>query len=148
MCEQKLDKHITLHPLLPWHIQIIFGTVHEQQFLQKRANKASFCYGYKLCLSVREALGLFIYLKGQSHEIFDGQFFFIIQTSLGHWSMSFKISPSYSNFSVEKTDSPGYDTPGRFTCLGIIPRGVKFWRIFYWLARVWYHEESDFSFWT
>ena len=34
----------------------------------------------------------------------------------------FIISPSYSNFSVEKTDSPGYDTPGRLTRRGIIPR--------------------------
>ena len=28
------------------------------------------------------------------------------------FSILVKISPSYSNFSVEKTDSPGYGTPG------------------------------------
>ena len=30
---------------------------------------------------------VFLNLKGQSNEIFELQFFFIIQTSLGHWSM-------------------------------------------------------------
>ena len=46
------------------------------------------------------------------------------------FSILVKISPSYSNFSVEKTDSPGYDTPGShvladflLTRRGMIPRG-------------------------
>ena len=30
-------------------------------------------------------------LKGQSNEIFDCQFFFIIQTSMGHWSIGLNI---------------------------------------------------------
>ena len=31
---------------------------------------------------------------------------------------------------LKKTDSPGYDTPGRLTRWGIIPRVVMLWQIF------------------
>ena len=57
------------------------------------------------------------YLKEQSNEFFDHQFF-IIQTYLDHWPTG-----SSSNFKFEKRpevsdpweiDSPGYQTPGSY----------------------------------
>ena len=54
-----------------------------------------------------------------------------------------KISLSYLNLR-EKGDSLGYDAPERLTRQGIIyTLGVMFWRIFYWLAGVWYPGEID-----
>ena len=41
-----------------------------------------------------------------------------------------KILLSYSNFSVEKTDSPGYHTLGRLTRQGIISEESCFGRFF------------------
>ena len=41
------------------------------------------------------------------------------------------------------SNQPWYDTPGRLTHRGMIPRGVMFWQIFYWLAGVWYSREID-----
>ena len=57
-------------------------------------------------------------LKGQSHEIFDLHFFHNIELAWAtdQWgkivSSLIKISLSYSTVMVEKTDSPGYHTPG------------------------------------
>ena len=76
-------------------------------------------------------------LKGQSNEIFDPQFFSSFEPVwvTNQWVKIFlilvEILLRYSNFSVEKSDSPGYHTQGRLTCRGIIPRWVMFWRIFY-----------------
>ena len=57
-------------------------------------------------------------LKGQSNEIFDLQFFSSFEPVWGtdQWvkifSILVQISRSYSKFRFEKTDFPGYDTPG------------------------------------
>ena len=57
-------------------------------------------------------------LQGQSNEIFDLQFFSLFEPAWAtdQWGKIvqslIKISLSYSVFRVEKTDSPGYDTPG------------------------------------
>ena len=57
-------------------------------------------------------------LKGQSNEIFDLQFNspFEPAWATDQWVKIFSIfvwfSLRYSNFSIEKTDSPGYHTPG------------------------------------
>ena len=59
-------------------------------------------------------------LKGQSNEIFDLQFFSTFEPVwvTDQWVKIFlvEISLRYSNFSVEKSDSPGYHTPERLTC--------------------------------
>ena len=76
-------------------------------------------------------------LKGQSNKIFNLQFFSSLNQSgspingLKYFSILVEISLRYSNFSVKKSDSLGYHTPGRLPCLGIIPWRVIFWRIFY-----------------
>ena len=57
-------------------------------------------------------------LKEQSNEIFDPQFFSSFEPvwATDQWvkifSILFQISLSYSKFKFEKTDSPGYYTPG------------------------------------
>ena len=56
-------------------------------------------------------------LKGQSNEIFDLQFFssfkpvWVTDQWVKIFSILVEISLRYSNFSVEKSDSPGYHTP-------------------------------------
>ena len=57
-----------------------------------------------------------ILLKGQSNEIFDLLFVSSIESTFATnqrveiFLILVKISPSYSNFRVEKTDSLGYQT--------------------------------------
>ena len=57
-------------------------------------------------------------LKGQSNEIFDSQFFSSLEPAWAtdQWVKIFlnlvSFLPRYSYFSIEKTDSPGYHTPG------------------------------------
>ena len=69
-------------------------------------------------------------LKGQSNQIFYCQF------CLNHLNppkplikalkyLRFKISPGYSNFMFEKTDSPGFWRIV-FSTKGLTPRGVRF----------------------
>ena len=68
------------------------------------------------------------FLKGKSNQIFDSQFFssFKPAWATDQWISIFtilvQISSSYSNFSVEKTDLPGYHT--------LVSYVLQFWRIF------------------
>ena len=71
---------------------------------------------YRSCLTksdmgVSKIAFYFFTLKGQSNEIFDVQFFFIIRASLGHWPMGWNIFELFAFFGVyywAKSVSPQY----------------------------------------
>ena len=76
-------------------------------------------------------------LKGQSKEIFDLHLF-VFESATDQWVKIFtilvKISWNYSNFRFKKLNHRG-----------MIPQGVMFRRVFYWIAGVWYSMEIDSS---
>ena len=82
----------------------------------------------------RQHLRHFDILKGPSSEIFDLQFFFIIRICLGHWPMRSYFA-ELLKFWVKKNWIAGVWYPEEIDSLGytVMPRGVIFYRVFYWL---------------